>query len=274
MSTTGRDNLDYRVAIFPPVKDMEALGGLFQMVVGAHPIDARIWARQTPGVLRERFALEDAQELVESMARLGQKSSVVRADAVPDLDKAVRVHHVRCVDQGLAILNLHGQTETTVPWPAIEMICVGEVPLDNTRHFASERWDGLSGGRRAPHPPVETALSAGLEAWITCSSPYPNLRIDHEHMNYETLGEQRVESATVNFRSLIGELVKRAPGSTLTDSTVSYLQHVDPEHYRFKSVSDLLHYATVQALLARKLADGPSETDSVAASSGGAPPCH
>lgn len=243
----------YRLAIFSPVDEPERLSETFQTVLGMHPTDAKIWARHLPGVLHETFTLQDAQALATAIAELGLRVRVIRRDDVPNLHSAERVHHLRCDESGLQLMDVEGHPALQIPWDSIEMICIGEAPLDTTRHYAGERWDGIAGGRRSPHQPVETTRSTGLEAWITCRSPYPSLRIDHEQMNYEYLGDRCVESATVNFRSLIGDLAERSKNAMLTESTHAYLRHVQPEHYRFKTETELLHYATIQALLAREL---------------------
>ena len=251
MTSTTEPATDYRVAVFSPVHDPEHLSEIFQQILGAHPTDARIWARHLPGVLNETFSQSVAQKLAAAMAQAGLQVQVIKRDEVAILNRAERVHHVNFSENGLVLMNLYGQPAITIPWPAIEMICVGEAPLETTRHFSAERWDGIAGGRRSPHPPLETVLSPGLEAWITCRGTYPMLRIDHEHMNYECLGNRRVASSTVNFRSLIGDIVERATAAKLPESTLAYLKHERSLRYRFNTAADLLQYASLQALLAR-----------------------
>lgn len=241
----------YRVAVFSQLADPRELSQVFQDVLQLHPTDALVRSRHVPGILTETFSEEQARTLTAAISQLGIRSSAIRAAEIPDLHHATAVHHAQCVEPGLQLIGLHGQPETLVPWSAIQMICIGETPLETSQHFPSGKWSGVSAGHHYQNPALNLACTPSLEAWITCAAPFPSLRIDHERMNYEYLGARRVDSSAVNFKQFVQDLTRQATAAMLTESTVAYLRHVEPEHYRFKSPDELIRYATLHAVQAR-----------------------
>lgn len=260
-------NADYRIAIFNRAEDPAALSEVFQRILGIHSTDATIWSHHVPGILNENFSAEQAQSLVDALRALGLDVTAVRSNEIPDLHRALNVHHVRCEDGGLQLIDLHGNLQALIPWNDIQMICVGEAPLSSAHHYPPTNWRIVSVGHHYQHPDSITATQHDLQVWITCRSPHPHLHIDHEHMNYEYLGARRVESATINFSHFIQDVTTRATAALLPESTHAFLTHLQPEHYRFKSTEDLLHYSTLHSVLAthRSAANSAGTTN--------APPC-
>lgn len=252
MSTELPELDSYRVAIHTRAADLHALSEVFQRVLQIHPTDAMIWARHVPGVLHDTFTAGQARALTAAINQSGLRVSAIRDSDVPDLHHALTVHHARCQDDGLQLMGRNGEPDELIPWSAIQTVSVGEVPLETVHHYPSGMWNGVSAGHHYQGSEISLPLTPSLEAWITCAAPFPNLRIDHEHMNYEYLGERRVDSATCNFKEFIQDLTARATGALLTESTTAYLRHVEPERFRFTSPEDLLRYATLQAVLARE----------------------
>lgn len=252
MTADRSESDDYRVAISGRTADPHDLSEIFQRVLHLHPTDAMIWARHVPGVLTETFTADQARELIAAIEPLGIDVSAIPAADVPDLHHALPVHHARCQDDGLQIVGVDGEPSVLIPWPAVQMVSVGEVPLESAHHYPSGMWSGVSAGHHYQNPDITLALTPSLEAWMTCAPPYPNLRIDHEHMNYEYLGERRVDSATCNFKEFLQDVTTRATGALATESTEAYLRHIEPERFRFSGLDELLHYATLHAALARK----------------------
>lgn len=241
----------YRVAVFRQLADPHELSEVFQDVLQLHPTDALVWSRHVPGILTEAFSEEQARTLTAAINQLGIPCSVIRATEIPDLHHALPVHHAQCVESGLQLIGLHGEPETLVPWSAIQMICIGEAPVETSHHFPSGKWSGISAGHHYQSSGINLASTPSLEAWITCAAPFPSLRIDHERMNYEYLGARRVDSSAVNFKQFVQDLTRQATAAMLTESTAAYLRHVVPEHYRFKSPDELIRYATLHAVQAR-----------------------
>lgn len=243
---------EYRIAVYTQLEDLHELSAVFQQVLELHPTDALVWSRHVPGILNKTFSAEQAQTLTAAISQLGIRCRAVLSSVIPDLHHALVLHHAQCTDQGLEIVGLDGEPETLVPWSAIQMICIGETPIETSRHYPPGMWSGVSAGHHYQNAGINLSGTPSLEAWITCAAPFPNLRIDHERMNYEYLGERRVDSSAVNFKQFVQDLTRQATAAMLTESTRAYLLHVQPEHYRFKSLDDLIHYATLQALLARE----------------------
>jgi hypothetical protein len=247
--SSGTDQ--YRVAVFSAPDDPQALSRVFQSQLDLHPTDALIWANHLPGVLNHTFPVEQARALVVALLDIGIHSSVIAPGDLPEPQRALVVHHVRCTEQGLEIVQRYGETDLLVPWAAVELICIGEVPVETRRHFSAGTWTGISAGHHYQSPSSSLPGPPSLEVWIVCQPPLPMLCIDHGHMNYEYLGARRVDSATFNFREFITDLTRHATRATLTESTRAYLSHVDPEQYRYRSLEALLHAVTLQTLIAR-----------------------
>jgi hypothetical protein len=252
MTTDTTESAEYRVAIFARVKDPLELSRVFQQVLGTHPTDANIWTRHVPGILNESFTAEQSNLLVETLTGLGMRVSAVRREDIPDLHRSVLVHHARCELDGLLLIELHDHRLVTIPWNCIQMICVGEIPQDITRHYPPGVWCGLSAARPDHQTAIVTPLTPSLRTWIVCQPPYPILCVDHHFMNYEYLGTRRTDSSADNFRQFIQDIADHAPAAFLPESTCAYLEHTRPERYRFPNPDDFLRYATLESLLARQ----------------------
>lgn len=248
-SDSGPDEL--RVVVFSKPNHPDELAAVFQQELKLHPTDALIWARHVPGILTATFPAAQAQTLVAAMNRIGVRSSALPADQIPDLHHATVIHHVRCTDDGLRLMQASGEPGALIPWAAIQLVCVGEVPIDVNRHYSSGNWTAVSAGHHFQSGGIVAPGTPALEAWIVCQPPLPALCIDHGHMNYEYLGSRRVDSAACNFHSFITDVIKYATDAPLTESTKAYLTHIKPETYRFPSREDLIRHVALQTLLAR-----------------------
>ncbi len=257
----ANDQDDYRIVIFTQLKDPHELGRVFAEKLDMHAVDAEIWAHHVPGILNESFSEEQAKELANAIGDLGIQVTAIRRSQIPDLRRAIPAHHVRCEEHGLQVIDLHGKPEALIPWVAVEMICVGEVPLDVARHHAPNMWNGVS-GRNSSHDLSQAPLASGWEVLVTCRHPYPSLKIEHDRMNYEYLGSRHTVSSESNFRHLLSDLTGSATQALVTESTQSFLQRNHPGKHHFKSQSELIHYATLSALLARETVDGPATASS------------
>ena len=248
---------EYRVAIYSKSDSPQDLSNLLQRELKLHPSDALIWAHHTPGVLSKTFTAEQARALVAAIDQIGIRGSVIHALDLPDPHRATVVHHTRCTEQGLQIVELHNEQDILVPWSDIELICIGEVPLETSRHYSAGMWAGVSAGHHYQSPGVSVPGTPGLEAWVVCRPPHPILCIDHGRMNYEYLGSRRSDSAALNFKQFVMDLTQHATNATLTESTLAYMDHVDPERYRFQSRDDLMRYVTLHTLMVRERTDVP-----------------
>lgn len=251
MTQDAPEPADFTIAVFSPHSNPEQLAELFQHLLQVHPTDAMIWARQLPGILNHTFTAEKAELLTTAIGKLGMHAISVPTAEVPDLRHSVALHHARCGSEGLEVIGLHDVPENAIPWSAIQMVCVGETPLESSHHYSSGDWSGVSAGHHYQSPGVAVPNTPSLQAWITCAPPFPTLRIDHQHMNYEYLASREVESSAVNFKQFIQDLVGHATRAFLTASTQAYLQHIGPERFRFRSAEDFLRYAKLNALESR-----------------------
>jgi hypothetical protein len=245
------------LVVFAAPDDPEELADALVETLGLHPTDALVQARRAPGVLPVAVSRKLAEKAAHAIAAIGLRAQALEVEQVPSLHHAVRVHHLRCLDIGLEIIELHGQPARFMPWNEIELVSVGQVPLETAKHFAAAESTSITLAHPRRIDVTEVALSPGPEAWIVRLDAAQAYRIDHKRVNYEYLGARKTDSATTNFRLLLEDLLKHAPGAYLTPATRAYAEHGPVESYSFSS-SEELQRATVLHLLIHRLARLPS----------------
>lgn len=260
----------FHVVVFAAPEDLHELAQVLHDVLGMHPTDAIIHARLMPGILSDRLSRLQADRLAAAIDQLGLHAESISADEIPELDHGEAVHHVKCLETGLEIIDLRGALEARVPWDEIELICVGIVPQETARHYATNEMATLSAARRTTHLALDVPLPEGPELWIIRRSPLRAFRVDHRRMNYEYLGDRKTDSATVNFRSFLDDLLQNTPHAYVTPSTRAYLGHRAERMYHFDSTGHLLRYAQFHLLVRRRAAAGvavrPESADAISPS--------
>lgn len=252
---------DYRVAVFATPWDLDELSELFERHLHLHPTDARIHAHAVPGLLPDRLTREAAETLASAIGSLGLGCHVFHQKEVPDLDDAETVHHARCTDAGLEIFDIKGESERVVPWSDVELLSIGDVPNDPQRIYQAPEMRSLLA---APTPPVSTHViptGTGPEAWISTRGGRQLFRIEHEHMNYEALGEQKTLSSARNFRTFITDLAGRIPQAYLPPATRAFLEHGLVRHFLFHSREEFGRYTQFHILLCHRLREGQRTKD-------------
>jgi hypothetical protein len=235
-STTSPEPI-FRVAVFAAPEDLHDLGQVLTAVLGMQPIDALVVARHAPGILPDQVPPQKAAALVAAINQIGLHAEIVPAGYLPDFEHCETVHHVRNLDAVLQILGLQGEVEASVPWADIELISVGVVPLEVSKHDEAPRL--ISAARHTTHQPLNVSLPAGPELWIVHRDPLRVLRIDHRRMNYESLGESMTDSATANFRLFLDRLIQHATQAYITPSTRAFLEHGPERLYHFDTPAQL-----------------------------------
>lgn len=258
MSETDVNGDDFRIVIYSELQDPEALSKLFEQELKLGPIQSTVWIHHIPGVLNERFNEEKARRLAVLMKRAGMLASAVPSGAVPILHRAVAVHHPLLTADGMQLTEPSGHASALIPWSAMEMICVGEVPPNIARRHPPSVVSGPLSGHHYQRPAVDTPLTSCFEAWVTCRHPFPHLRFDQDRMNYECLGSSRTNSTSINFRLFIQAVIDHASAAFLPETTQAFLEHGCQKERCFKNPEALLQYATLQALLARDKAEVPA----------------
>jgi hypothetical protein len=257
-------DLGFRVVVFGPPTDREALLRELRRELGLHPVDSRIHVRHLPGILPDRLDREDAERVADAIRRIGGDVAVIPADDWPDLSRAPTVHHVRCTDCGLEVVSQAGTSAELIPWEHLRLISVADVPLDGVRHFVAPRTTVIRVTPRIKDARLETRTVRGAEMWIVCENPFRAFRIDHREMNYEYLGGSLTGSAAVNFEVFLKDIVQHAPHAQLTPVARAYIKRAPAEQWRYVSAEE--HRTRVQLaaarLKSRSALEEPSTTDS------------
>ncbi|MFN0056764.1 MAG: hypothetical protein ACKV0T_31860 [Planctomycetales bacterium] len=252
MSSPVDSDLSYRVAVFATPDDVADLSEVLSEVLGLHATDAMIHARAAPGILPDRLSREQSERLAQAISDSGLQAAAIPVGEIPTFDHVPMVHHARCAPAGLEILELHGRPQGAIPWSDVELVSVGQVPREGTRHFAPQEMQTVRAARRTGPSTLETPLSPGPQALIIAAGPFPVLRIDHKQMNYEYLGERKTDSATGNFRMFLDDVVSCAPAAYLTPATRAYLRHGSVADYSFESADELVRSTVLHLLLHRR----------------------
>lgn len=251
MNADTRTQSDDHVVVFAVPGEPQELADVLTEVLGMHPTDALVHARSAPGILPDRLTRDKAELLAAAIQKIGVRAEVVTPDEVPDFHHGEVVHHCKCATGGLEIIETHGDLETVVPWDEIELICVGVVPQEGARHYATGEMSVLSAARRSPHAPLDIPPTAGPELWFIRKSPFRAFRIDHKRLNYEYLGDRKTDSATVNFHAFLRDLLQHAPHAYVTPSTRAFLEHGAERQYHFDSADQLRRYTQFHLMIRR-----------------------
>lgn len=251
MSLDSHSQANFHVVVFAVPGDPHELAQVLTEVLGMHATDAIIHARSAPGILPDRLSREQAERLAAAIQKIGVRAEVASSDEVPDFHHGEVVHHCKCTDAGLEIIETHGTVEACVPWNEIDLICVGVVPQEAARHYPTGEMSVLSAARRSPHAPLDIPPSAGPELWFIRRHPFRAFRINHKRMNYESLGDRKTDSATVNFQSFLHDLLHHASRAYVTPSTRAFLEHGSERLFHFDSTDQLRRYTQFHLLIRR-----------------------
>jgi hypothetical protein len=271
MESESSDDRCFRVVVFAAPDDPHELADVLTEILGIHHTDAMVHSRLVPGILPDRLSCEKSERLAAAINGMGLHAESVSADEIPDFGHGEPVHHVQCPEEGLDIFGLRGGLDDCVPWGEIELICVGVVPQETTKHYLTNEMTNLSAARRTTHGPLEVSLSDGPELWFIRRNPPHAYRVDHKRMNYEYLGERKTDSATVNFRLFLDDLLRHVPHAYVTPSTRAFLGHGAERLYHFDSADHLQRYTQFHCLAHRRaakqavacdMAESPASSDS------------
>ncbi|MFQ5733276.1 MAG: hypothetical protein ACE5KM_15145 [Planctomycetaceae bacterium] len=240
------------VVVFALPDDPGRLGDLLVEQLGVHPTDAHIQAHAVPGLLPGRFTRRQAAELVKGVRQLGVSAEIVEDADIPRLEPARTIHHARCTERGLEIVDLRGRVEPFIPWNEVRLLSVGYVPLETARHSLVEPAGLVTSGRRTWASSVEVASLSGPEAWLICGQAGDAYRIDNNLMNYEYLGDRMTGSATRNFHLFVEDVVAGAQDAYLTPAIRAFLDHGLLRHFEFRGSEELQRYTQFHLLIANR----------------------
>ncbi len=248
-----QQNGNYRVVVFATTDDPHELRDLLVERLSMHPTDAMVLVHATPGILPEHLKQDEAQQLATAIEELGITAEVISQEAIPDFVHCSHVHDVHLLDNGLSILDSSGKQEAMIPWADIEMLSVGQIPGEITRHYHFENDNVLTAARRRYIAPDELAGRATTVLWVLCEKLNKGYRIEKTHMNFSTLGDRMTKSANTNFRLFVEEIATRSTSALLTPATRTFLDHGALRHVQFGSEEELKRYTTFHLILQERL---------------------
>lgn len=250
-SKTTSQAPEYRVVVFSRCNDVDRFTEALVATLGLNRIDARIHAAHVPGVLPEQLTQEQAEQAAAAVTKLGVSAAAIPAADIPDFDHPTVVHHAACSADGLEILGLTGARTSLIPWPDVEFVSVGYVPLEPAHHSSTEP---LVVVHSSPHSFDDESEHVGLSGpacWLIAKDPQRIYFLNHNQMNYEYLGSRKSGSATANFGEFLIDINHFATDAFLTPATHTFLSHGSADSYTFSTAEQLKQTSLVQFLLHR-----------------------
>lgn len=244
---------DYRVVVYAAPDDPDALKQLLVEQLGMTGIDAQIQIHALPGILLPLLERGLAERLVGRIEELGLAAGVIHRDHVPHLEHPRPLHHARCTESGVDIIDLHGKAQEHIAWADVELISMGFVPMEKSRYFSGA---SLGAAMTAPHyeqSMKEFQSRGGTELWLVRRDPEVAYRLNHQEMNYEYLAERMTDSATGNFRLFLEDLVAHANDAYVTPATRAFLGHGSLRQYAFDSQVELQHSTLFHLMMKHRI---------------------
>ncbi len=251
----------YRVVIFNPIDDPQAVKDVIAAEVGLHPTDVVQWLARAPGIWPRLLEEDEARRFLDCLYELGIPAEARRLDQFPELSPPRTVHRAACLPDGFRIEGLRSEPTHWIPWDRIELICAGRISTeDEFRDAKPPRWpSSVVTGFRAialmkPRPVHRTARATRIprdpssEVVIVRRDPRIAFRVTEAHMNYAYLGDRLRESAAENFPLFLSDLCSHSTAAYITESTRSLLEHPESRDHEFSSSQDLLEHATLRLL--------------------------
>lgn len=246
----------FRIAVFGKPGDPHLIASILCETLGLTSTDATIHAHYAPGVLPLPLNRAQAERILELICGLGIQGTVVDAATLPSFKNAEAVHHARCLAEGWEIVDYRGSRSALVPWSEIDLIAVGEVPNPPVMQPLAAGHSLLSAAPHYVTPLVEPTVPTGPELWVIACQPTRVYHITHRAMNYESLGAAKTDSATLNFRAFVEQLIQHAGNAWKTHSTQAYLTRKALSHYEFRSSDDLQRQAELTWVMEQQVRQG------------------
>lgn len=246
---SGTDENLHRVVVFSVPDDPHQLRDVVALELGISKPDAQIQVHSLPGVLPATLPKHQAAVLAQAIRELGVNATSIPSDQVPAFKRIQSVRHLRCIDDEMQILGLRGNVQRKIAWNKVALISVGMIPHHEEHRpqpapTIATQLATSHGGRRTSQVEHE-----GLELLLVTVDPHKVFRIDHAEFNYEYLGRRMTTAASVNFRLLIQDLVKRANAACVTPATRSFLEHGLARHHEFGSFDEMLRYTIFHLII-------------------------
>lgn len=250
---------EFRTLVLSLPEQHEDLAGVLEEQFGLNRIDARILIHNLPGLLPAVPDEASAKKLAEDIHRCGGYATAVPAADVPSLARPKAIHHARCSDAGLEIFDLDSKIEETWAWDELALINVGSV-LQERMHRESPDTTLLHSAPGYKGIRMDMASMRGPEAWLIAEDPLRYRRVKYTEMNYEYLGDRMAESAILNFRMFIDDVISRAKNAYLTPSARAFTEHGLLQHYAFDSEDSLRDHTLFHLLIRRQMRGGAAAT--------------
>ncbi|MCY2967853.1 MAG: hypothetical protein NT069_30200, partial [Planctomycetota bacterium] len=137
----------YRIVVFATPEDRLEVASVLRECLSLLPTDAAIQARLLPGVVNGEYPRESAERAAVAISELGPHAEAIPTHLVPVLHPCETPRHLRWPVGELQIVDARGEIEQRIAWDDVELVSVGQVPLDSTRHNTPRSTAVIAAGR-------------------------------------------------------------------------------------------------------------------------------
>lgn len=241
-----------RVMVLSLPEDPDDLTPVLMEHLSLNRIDARIQVRNLPGLLRQALTPEAADSVCAAIHEVEGYAISVAADAIPDLSHPVHLHHAACTKEGLTIYDLQGDVADTISPDDLELLSIGAMPTESTHHAVD--YEPLLHTSTGPKgSDIELSNMLGAEAFLIAENPFRVFLINHNEMNYESLGDRMSTSATANFRLFVDDIIASSPGLYVTPAARAFTSHGLLTHYQFDNQEALRSHTLFHLIICRQM---------------------
>ena len=199
---TGTPQLNttpHRVVVFGVPDDPHDLRDLLINHLGMNPIDAQIQVHSLPGVLSTQLHTDDAAKLAAAIRELGANAMAIPDAEVPNLDHLQIVHHVRCLAEGLELVNERNNRDALIGWDDIVLISIGVVPQRTRQHTDPSHMSFVKASPYNRDDDTDFSLLSGPEALVVASNSRWGYAVSRTLENVQKSSQStKIEAETIH----------------------------------------------------------------------------
>jgi hypothetical protein len=202
---------------------------------GVPLFDARIAAKHSWGFLGEKLTEEEARRLADAASAQGLEAAVVPEAKAGPLPDPLPVHELRCSPEALAYTVGTSPEERRAPWDSVAVASA----VGLREEFRSQKTvqEGPSQGQRLASLGITLATGIPIhiggkkkevvknvvkadfflymDVFLRVGPAYSRLHVDAQKFRFTYLGERRQPAVLGNFRLVLEDLARYAPGARL-----------------------------------------------------------
>ena len=229
--SAAAERLSYRVLLRSPSFDPSAVCAVLGARTALPPETLLPVVRRGWGLLPEPSSEEGAKSLAAELSAAGQLAVAVPASLVEEPPRPAAVTRAELSGDGLDVLQGRaGAERRRFGWTKLAVLAAGAV-VEKTAKSVS-----VSVRARKTRRVEDEKRTPFIE--LLFAEPAARLRIVAAEFDYSALGDRMSYSAELNFRALVEELGRRAPGALRSKGARAILAKAPSGESSYESFED------------------------------------